>query len=808
MAAMRSRWSAAGIAFLMLLVLGTACNVPLSLEFLATSTIPPEPTIPPTASPTPPPTQTPVPTPSAAEVLSGAGYLAFAGDWDSALREYEKVEARASDPEVIALARLGVAATHLEAGDFQIAIDELDDFISTYGEMARAGQAYFLRAMAHEAVDEFAAAAKDYESYLEARPGMLDSYAHERAGDVLLLAEDEGGAISHYRAALETPRLGEPLGVSLKLGRALMQAGEWSEAVGVFDGVIERAQDDSTRATANLLAGQALLAMGDQQAGYGRYLDSVDQYPRAYDTYVGLVDLVDAGIPVDDFQRGVVDYYAEAYGPALSALTRVLMHSPNPEAYYYRGLTLRALGDAESAIHDFAAFLGFYSDDPLRTAVWLEKAFTEWAYEEVYPAAVNTYLGFVSERPEDPRAAEALFEAGRTAERGDDLERAVEIWLRLPDEYPGSEYAYRALFQAGVAHYRLGEFPSARESFERSLSSATTTGDRAAAHLWIGKAYAAESRTEEATSAWETAASADPTGYYSERAQDLISGMAPFQSQGNFDLSFDVAAERERAEAWMRATFDIAGPEPLSGLSERLRNDPRMIRGIELWQLGLFEAARDEFEALRKDLQEDPEATYRLMHTFLDMGLYRSAILCSRQVLRLAGMDDAATMDAPIYFNRVRFGPYFSDIILPAAASQGFDGLFLISVVRQESLFEGFATSYAAARGLMQVIPSTGDEIAAQLGWPPDYTPEDLYRPYVSTRFGSYYLARQRERFNGDLFAALAAYNGGPSNAAAWLELAPEDPDLFLEVIRLPQTHLYVRVIFEVFKIYQSLYAG
>ncbi|MCJ7513421.1 MAG: transglycosylase SLT domain-containing protein [Anaerolineales bacterium] len=136
------------------------------------------------------------------------------------------------------------------------------------------------------------------------------------------------------------------------------------------------------------------------------------------------------------------------------------------------------------------------------------------------------------------------------------------------------------------------------------------------------------------------------------------------------------------------------------------------------------------------------------------------------------------------------------------------DGTLLLSLVRQESLFEGFATSYAAARGLTQVIPSTGQNIADQLGWPPDYTPDDLYRPLVSVRFGLYYLSRQLLRYEGDPYAALAAYNAGPGNADIWKELAPEDPDLFLEIVRLTQPQEYIRSIQEVYAIYHRLYAG
>jgi len=170
-------------------------------------------------------------------------------------------------------------------------------------------------------------------------------------------------------------------------------------------------------------------------------------------------------------------------------------------------------------------------------------------------------------------------------------------------------------------------------------------------------------------------------------------------------------------------------------------------------------------------------------------------------------MDDTASLGAPAYFNHIRFGLYFADLILPEAAGYGLDDLLLLSLVRQESLFEGFAVSSSGARGLMQVMPATGRGIAEALGWPPDYTDTDLYRPLVSVRFGAYYLAAQRDRFGGDLYAALAAYNGGPGYAAIWHELAPDDPDLFLEVIRLEQPHLYIRRIYEVFAIYRKLYA-
>lgn len=106
----------------------------------------------------------------------------------------------------------------------------------------------------------------------------------------------------------------------------------------------------------------------------------------------------------------------------------------------------------------------------------------------------------------------------------------------------------------------------------------------------------------------------------------------------------------------------------------------------------------------------------------------------------------------------------------------------------------------------MQIVPSTGQYIVDNFGWPPNYTPDDLYRPIVSVNLGANYLMNNRSYFNGDLYAALAAYNGGPGNAEAWRNLSGDDPDLFMEVIRIQETRDYILSIYENYNMYCSLY--
>jgi len=113
--------------------------------------------------------------------------------------------------------------------------------------------------------------------------------------------------------------------------------------------------------------------------------------------------------------------------------------------------------------------------------------------------------------------------------------------------------------------------------------------------------------------------------------------------------------------------------------------------------------------------------------------------------------------------------------------------------------------SSAGALGLMQVIPPTGEGIAADLGIT-DFKESDLLIPEVSTRFGAHYLAGQLEGFGGNIGAALAAYNGGPGNAARWTETSGSDVDLLVETIDFEETRSYLELVLANYAFYRYVY--
>ncbi len=770
----------------------------------------PAPTLTPTVTPTLPPTPTPIPQVQ----IASADRALFNGDWDTAIQEYQSVLKNAGADGVEATsslttaALLGLGHTYYQAGSYSLALNVLRDLIDKFPDAPQRAPAFFFMGEAYNALTRYSEAADAYQSYLALRPGVIDSYVFELRGDAEFNDNNFAGALADYKAALQNQRASQAIPLQIKLARTTSITGDYATAQIMYQDIYDRAPDDYTKAQVDYLRGQAYAANNELEQASNAYLDAVQNYPLAYDSYLSLVALVEQGYPVNELDRGLVDYFAGQYQVALAAFDRYLQSDPvePATAIYYKGLALADLGNYEAAISQWDVIIQSYNSSDFWDNAWEMKAYYQWSQLDKYDIATQTLTDFVSMAPNDPRAAEFLFDAARVAERANNLDTAALLWNRVGLEYPSSNYAFRSLFLAGVSQYRMAEYPKAQAAFERLLGTATNITDKSQALFWMAKSQEASGDKIDAKATWEQTVATDPTGYYSERARDILAGKAPLTPPDLYELNVDKTAERAEAETWLRKTFVIPAEVDLSGAGP-LANDPRLIRGTELWHLGLESQARDEFENLRTAVADDSISTYCLANYLADLGVYRSAIMAARQVLTLAGMDDAATLNAPIYFNHLRFGIYFSDLVIPTAQAYNFNPLLLFSVIRQESMFESFSNSSAAARGLMQIIPTTGQSIADRAGWPPNYTADDLYRPKVSITFGADYLDTQRHYLNDDLYAALAAYNGGPGNASEWQGLANGDPDLFVEIVRFDETRRYLTNIYEIFSIYRQLYS-
>jgi len=141
------------------------------------------------------------------------------------------------------------------------------------------------------------------------------------------------------------------------------------------------------------------------------------------------------------------------------------------------------------------------------------------------------------------------------------------------------------------------------------------------------------------------------------------------------------------------------------------------------------------------------------------------------------------------------------DIIRQQAAEKDLDPALIAAVIYAESRFAEGQTSAAGAMGLMQVTPSTAEAIAAKSGGTA-FQVSDLDDPEINIRYGTYHLRDLLDQYDGNLIAALAAYNAGSGNVDKWGGSALE-----LDDIRFDETRAYVEQVLQKRDQYRDNYA-
>lgn len=760
-------------------------------------------------TPTPAPTFTPTPSPTLQPMarIDLADWLFYIGDYQKAFAAYEEALHQGQDIDTQAAALTGMGKAQYFLGEYTGAGQALSTVTENYQTTSSYPAALLLLAKSYQEEKRYQEAAGLFQQYLDARPNVIDAYLYNQIGESLTAAGDLPGALAAYEAAFASPQLLDSVFMAVKVGLTYVTMGEHENALRTFMAILNSTQNDFIKAQVNYLAGQEYLAMGMPEQAFARFQESLINYPRSYYTYMGLSVLVDNGIPVDDYQRAKVDYYAGQYNLAGELFNRYIKENPTHvgEAHHLYAMSLLQLGQYEAAIQEWDALILDHPEDPNYATAFDEKAWVQWSKLGKYEQAANTLKYFVAHNSQSPEAPKFLFFAARILEDDKKISEAAKTFERIIDEYPTSENGLRAIFLAGIDWYRSGDYARALQTFQRYSVLASTVTEKAQGQFWIAKTSQKLDDHQAATESFKQAEILDPGSYYSERAREILNNLNPMQSPSKYSLDYDLYAERATADGWVIATFSLPDGSDLSGLGP-LAQDIRMIRAQAFLEAGMMAEAKAELESMRAAFDQDAPSLYRLMNFAHDNGIYRTAIFSSRQILRLAGkIEDNDTFTAPLYFNHIRFGVYYRDLIVENAAKENLHPYLLLSAIRQESMFEGFVTSSAGAQGLFQIMPATGAEVAKWINWPPDYSNADLARPFISMRLGSRYMAQQISIFEGNLYG-LAAYNGGPGNAYQWKLSSGDDEDLFFEVIDIEETRQYVQQIFEFYHIYGKLY--
>jgi soluble lytic murein transglycosylase-like protein len=192
-----------------------------------------------------------------------------------------------------------------------------------------------------------------------------------------------------------------------------------------------------------------------------------------------------------------------------------------------------------------------------------------------------------------------------------------------------------------------------------------------------------------------------------------------------------------------------------------------------------------------------------------DLGLVYSIMgdprSSSRIGRRLLGRIPAAGRDGlPLSLYSLSYPFAFFDYIKERAASDSVDPFLVLGIIRQESVFNPNAVSRAGAVGLMQLMPFTARRVAGELGEP--FVSDSLTKQGPNIRYGSHYLKKLLDQFQGNMVRAIAGYNGGPQAISKWFEQNKrKNFDLFIEDIGFYETRGYVKKVLANYWTYKIL---
>ncbi|HET7737247.1 MAG TPA: transglycosylase SLT domain-containing protein, partial [Tepidiformaceae bacterium] len=630
----------------------------------------------------------------------------------------------------------GAVAQH-ENGDAAASVESLRSANSTAPAGSEtAWEAAYLLGLRLNERQEHAAAREALRPFTTASTHPLRPFVLVAYAEALAGTGDDAGA-----AGVWDQVLAEPIPGALKedIFRARAEAaredGDDAAEGQWLDALIEATGDPAVRLARALQAREA----GDNSTFAGQLQILIARSPSSQVALEALEILLDAKIPVDAGIAGLVYYRQGEYAKAIEVLEAGVATPIDAASLtfrlYYLAAAREALGEYEEAIalYDRAAATGA-SSPFIHRAKW-------WA------ARLIEDVG-------DPYVASARY-------------------LAIVTGGPPGEFTGEAAFRAGYAIYRAG-----------SASDAITTWDVVGATTdtrllyWRGRAFEEIGSASSARVEYELAVAADPTSFYGMESARLL-GAPPHIDTSYLSLGEVPPIDWSALEAWLGLFVEGDPVEPTdTGAAEAL-----VIVGL-----------RDAAEELLLESAggSDPWSLLARAEQAHDLGLTEVALSLGHQLREAT----EGGPEAPIDLLRLEYPLSYVALLDRESEENDIDPLLLAALIRQESLWDPSAGSFAGALGLAQVIPPTGEAIAEELGVE-DFETRDLFRPSTSIRFGAHYLAGQLRAYR-DIYVALSAYNAGPGNAARWQEADPgETPADYLETIDFAETRAYVELVME-----------
>jgi soluble lytic murein transglycosylase-like protein/TolA-binding protein len=652
--------------------------------------------------------------------------------------------------------------------------------------------------------------------------GLLFETASLRLSESFFESGDFQSAANSAKPLMQSKNIPVARKSAALMGAAYVKAGKPVEARDVFTKLVMQMPDASrpddfaleavrqldsldTSSQANLTEAEHLLRASvyqfnrDFSGARFHYQSVVDRFPQS------------TTVPNATFQIARSLYQEGKYDDAIKLFQKVFDSYPQSssarDALGFIGSSYNRMKRADDAIAAYKLFIDRFPDapNPERTYLNLIDALHEAGR---YPEALNWVQQTRARFRNDIGGALALFAQLRihmAQQAWSTVVRDADELLKISDlggtKVPGGTTSAEVTFLRAYALEQLGQFEEAiigylsipdgrneyygRRATQRLLLLADNDKSRSLVRNRLNMLRSLE--------------------YALTRSSGVAGGQLP-DLQNALRLTNDPQIRADILRS-VQSIYDIVSTYRLPKFTKISLSSNLNSIADNLLLLGLYDEALPELLAKRTPNNgatlTDEDYTIALLS--LRAGIPNRAVRFGEQLWKAMPPDYVIEL-APREMLDLLYPVPFRESLLKHATSRNVDPRFVLSIARQESRFQADAKSVAAARGMMQFIASTANEIATQLKLK-DFDQDNLYNPDTAILFGSQYLANLFQQFPNQPHAVAGSYNGGADNLARWIARARSDEaDRYVPEIGFTQTRDYVYKVMANYWTYQRLY--
>jgi soluble lytic murein transglycosylase len=503
-----------------------------------------------------------------------------------------------------------------------------------------------------------------------------------------------------------------------------------------------------------------------------------------------------------------------------------------------KALLLYFSGQNEEAL---SCYQGAQSASGLRMLARCQRRLGRWEQ------AADMYLKAATAYGASGNGDQARFDAGVMFLRAGKMDKAQEAWASMRKHAQTGKFKDDMQWRLAFHYLLKDDYQKAADGFRELLKESPDSKLTTAATYWLARSLEQAGKQSEARPLYVKLARSKQDLYYRMRSEHRLGWVKKQDHWPDLPVFYHLLTQPSTGQDFSVIPLSYHGTESI-GKKVWANSDPGLNLG-DLWTerkraAGLSEIpganslinrsimrVRDLAAAGTMDLAhiEAEETRDLIKKTGLPNSSAASDLHTRLLALSSSYMADSGDYDGFVrlqykYYRTLvsgrsedqkqlaqrRFYPLaYPGQVLSGAKEFHLHPALLLAVMRTESYYQPDILSVANARGLMQILPSTGRKISACMNLAPPH-PEALFDPDTNIRLGAWYISALTKEFGGQYPLAIASYNGGPFNVKRWVSQAEDNITMeeFIETIPFNQTRIYVKKILGTMYRYRLLFAA